>query len=445
LLKKLEDLKEKELSDQTLKNQLIIEKYKNLENNYNELLLVVKNKELNISNLSNSLEKEQITSIDLLKANKLLQSRLNEAEKQRSQVFDEMERICKEFEEKNKTSETEIKNLSEKLELKNEQYNIIKNELDRTNLELNENISNTERIKLELKSNSQENIELINSKILEFEAKIIEKEQIIIEKEQKLVRKFSLDKDLLTELQNTNKKLKDLEMTSEENTILKSNITRLESQLNLAINEINNLKQKLEKDNIDLNNLIKKPVNTKMMEIRLADMNFNDKQNLKQEETAKKQEKELKILANKFEEEHTELVRVTRRAQLLQEELTEAEAEILRERSAKNKSERQRTELARKLEELDKELEHSINAQAVLNDTRIRSDNEINKLKQEIDNIIRKHESAFTQLRAVHEETVNEMSGRISQLIRAINKLEKEKIQLESEYGPARATSSRRF
>jgi len=105
----------------------------------------------------------------------------------------------------------------------------------------------------------------------------------------------------------------------------------------------------------------------------------------------------------------------------------------------------QRTELARKLEELDKELEHSINAQAVLNDTRIRSDNEINKLKQEIDNIIRKHESAFTQLRAVHEETVNEMSGRISQLIRAINKLEKEKIQLESEYGPARATSSRRF
>ena len=42
LLKKLEDLKEKELSDQS-----IIEKYKNLENNYNELLLVIKNKELN--------------------------------------------------------------------------------------------------------------------------------------------------------------------------------------------------------------------------------------------------------------------------------------------------------------------------------------------------------------------------------------------------------------
>jgi chromosome segregation ATPase len=376
LLKKLEDLKEKELSDQS-----IIEKYKNLENNYNELLLVIKNKELNIMNLSNSLEKEQINSIDLLKANKLLQSRLNEAGKQRSQVFDEMERICKEFEEKNKTSEIEIKNVSEKLELKNKQYNIIKNELDRTNIELNENISNVERLKLELKSKSQEKIELIDSKILELEAKIIEKEQKIIEKEEKFVRKISLDKDLLTELQNTNKKLKDLEMTSEENTILKNNITRLESQLNLAINEINNLKQKLEKDNIDLNNLIKKPVNTKMMEIRLADMNFNDKQNLKIEEAAKKQEKEMKILTSKFEEEHTELVRVTRRAQLLQEELTEAEAEILRERSAKNKSERQRTELARKLEELDKELEHSINAQAVLNDTRIRSDNEINKFK----------------------------------------------------------------
>jgi myosin heavy subunit len=170
-----------------------------------------------------------------------------------------------------------------------------------------------------------------------------------------------------------------------------------------------------------------------------------ERHNSKLENLIKRQEEEVNNITSKFEEEHTELVRVTRRAQLLQEELTEAEAEILRERSAKNKSERQRTELARKLEELDKELEHSINAQAVLNDTRIRSDNEINKLKQEIDNIIRKHESAFTQLRAVHEETVNEMSGRISQLIRAINKLEKEKIQLESEYGPARATSSRRF
>ena len=59
---------------------------------------------------------------------------------------------------------------------------------------------------------------------------------------------------------------------------------------------------------------------------------------------------------------------------------------------------------------------------------------------------MRKHEAIFVQLRAVHEETVNEMSGRLAQLIRAINKLEKEKLQLESEYGPARATSStRRF
>jgi hypothetical protein len=75
-------------------------------------------------------------------------------------------------------------------------------------------------------------------------------------------------------------------------------------------------------------------------------------------------------------------------------------------------------------------------------------------LKQENEILAKKHETSFTQLRAVHEETVNEMNGRISQLIRAINKLEKEKIQLESEYGPSsrtgsvsssRATPARRF
>jgi chromosome segregation ATPase len=174
-----------------------------------------------------------------------------------------------------------------------------------------------------------------------------------------------------------------------------------------------------------------------------------ERHNAKLENLVKRQEEEINTLTSKFDEEHTELVRVSRKAQVLQEELSEAEAEILKERSAKNKIERQRSDLARKLEELDKELEHSINTQAILNDTRIRSENEINKLKQEMESVIRKHDSAFVQLRTVHEETVNEMSGRISQLIRAINKLEKEKLQLETEYGvstrPRGQSSSRRF
>lgn len=171
-----------------------------------------------------------------------------------------------------------------------------------------------------------------------------------------------------------------------------------------------------------------------------------ERHNNKLENLVKRQEEEINTLTSKYDEEHNELLRVSRRAQVLQDELTEAESEILREKNARAKVERQRTELARKLEEMDKELEHSINAQAVLNDTRIRSENEINKLKLEIDQMHRKHEVAFTQLRTVHEETVNEMSGRISQLIRAINKLEKEKLQLETEYGSARATSAtRRF
>ena len=101
---------------------------------------------------------------------------------------------------------------------------------------------------------------------------------------------------------------------------------------------------------------------------------------------------------------------------------------LTKEKNLRIKSEKQRSEQSRRIDELDREIEKFNNSQAVLNDTRIKCENEIIRLKQELEITNRKHEIALSQLRYEHEDTVSKMNGRINQLTKTVSRLEKEKL-----------------
>jgi len=58
-----------------------------------------------------------------------------------------------------------------------------------------------------------------------------------------------------------------------------------------------------------------------------------------------------------------------------------------------------------------------------------------------LDDLNRQHESSFAQLRKKHEDSVSEMTVQIDSLIKARNKLEKEKLSILSEADQARIST----
>jgi myosin heavy chain 6/7 len=97
--------------------------------------------------------------------------------------------------------------------------------------------------------------------------------------------------------------------------------------------------------------------------------------------------------------------------------------------------------LANELEELSRELEESNNAKSILNESRKKCEFELNRLRRDLDDMNKQHESSFAQLRKKHEDAVSDMSSQIDMLIKARNKLEKEKLSILSEADQARIST----
>jgi len=373
------------------------------------------------------------------------------------------------FTDEKKKSDLELKLLKTQLKSSAHDLSYLQNLNNESSHQIERNLfemkNKVEKIETELSAKKQENTDLtrklkqiekdfdfqiekhneetkyLNKTINELKSKLKEREETLLKDTiDRIASQENKELKENDELKEINKKL------HHEKIALLNSLNRLESQI-----ELENLDQKNPKQTFDCKqeNLgyasqlglkdIKKFDNMRIAAIRCSSIDFDEKQNSKYDKLSKKKEEEIKTLTSKLEEEHSELVRVKIKHQALQDELAETQAEFFKEKCAKNKIERQRLDLARKLEELDKEFER----QANLNDSRVRLENEIIKLKQDKETLIKNHEASFDKLRTVHEETVNEMNGRINQLIKNINKIEKEKSQTEIEYTSARSTPFR--
>lgn len=434
---------------------------------------------------------------------KSLELRLNESEAERVRQENEIDRLTKELDDKVRLNEinSDLLKLSkqeadlnamskidlEKAKITCEEENAqLRSEINSLRFEFDklrvndpeELVKKCKSLESEIQSKDAqiktlreklEDIKLVNEQLTDLQRSLKEQEVMQADREEKLKRKVSAEKEKLVRdlkeasetwlkeraelsirLEQMNWKYKELSDTyvkigfektllQGDNSKLKEQLSKSESQLNVAKNEMKEFRDKLSE----------KPAagaqtSSKLVSLRLSELDHKDHKYTKLENLLKQKQEEIDSVTRKYDEEHIELGRVNRRAQVLQHDLAEAESELTKEKANRNKLDRQKTDLQRKLEEMDRQLEVSANTQAMLNDSRMRADAEVTKLKNEIEELNRKHEASYAQLRTVHEETVREMNERISQLIRAVNKLEREKsgFGVVSEYSTAASSSS---
>merc|ERR1719500_1038296 len=119
----------------------------------------------------------------------------------------------------------------------------------------------------------------------------------------------------------------------------------------------------------------------------------------------------------------------------------EMEEELEAERQARAKAERQRSDLAREIEQLGERLNEAggaTHAQVELNKKR---ENEVSKLRKDIEENNIQQESILGGLKRKHQDAIQEMTEQIDQLSKMKAKIDKDKSKIINECADARAAT----
>lgn len=103
------------------------------------------------------------------------------------------------------------------------------------------------------------------------------------------------------------------------------------------------------------------------------------------------------------------------------------------ERSAKNKAEKQRSELAHELSDLGDRLEEAGGATTAQVELNKKREAELSSLRRDLEEANVQHEATASQMKRKHQEAVSEMGAQMDLLQKAKNRLEKEKQQAKAE------------
>ncbi len=178
-------------------------------------------------------------------------------------------------------------------------------------------------------------------------------------------------------------------------------------------------------------------------ELKMAQETVSDLEQSKREleNIIQRKEKDASGLNHKLEDEQSLVSKVQKSIKENQGRVEELEEELEAERQARAKAERQRSDLARELETLGERLDEAggaTNAQIELNKKR---ENEVNKLRKDLEEAHIQHESVLMNLKKKHQDAIQEMSEQIDQLTKMKSKIEKDRTKIQHEIADARAAT----
>merc|ERR1712200_318057 len=148
-------------------------------------------------------------------------------------------------------------------------------------------------------------------------------------------------------------------------------------------------------------------------------------------------------LASKLDDEQSLVAKMQKNIKEAQGRVEELEEELEAERQARAKAERQRSDLAREIEQLGERLDEAggaTHAQIELNKKR---EAEVAKLRKDIEETNIQHESILGNLKRKHQDAIQEMSEQIDQLQKMKSKIEKDKTHIMNEIADARAAADK--
>jgi len=248
-----------------------------------------------------------------------------------------------------------------------------------------------------------------------------------------IIAKLNKEKKHMSD--NASKSVEDLQGAEEK----VDHLNKIKSRLESTLDELNNSLGNEKRGRIDVEKARRRVEGElKISQEAVADL---ERQKKEGEAAIGRKEREITVFSTKLSDEQNLVAKIQHSIKDVSLRVEEAEEELEAERQARAKAERQRSDLARELESLGERLNEAggaTHAQVELNKKR---DNEIGKLRKDLEEAHIQHETTLIGLKKKHQDAVAEMSEQIDTLSKMKAKIEKDKSQLMHEIQDVRAAT----
>merc|ERR1719348_1638445 len=175
-------------------------------------------------------------------------------------------------------------------------------------------------------------------------------------------------------------------------------------------------------------------------DLKLTQEAVSDLERVKAElsQTIQRKEKELSSLSAKIEDEQTLGGKYGKQIKELQTRIEELDEELAIERQNRAKAEKNRSILSRDIEDLGRRLEEAGSNTSTQIELNKKRENELTKLKSDLEESNIAHEGTLAALRSKHNNTMSEMGEQIDSLNKMKAKAEKDKAGMERDLQDAR-------
>jgi len=219
------------------------------------------------------------------------------------------------------------------------------------------------------------------------------------------------------------------------------------------VNHLNNIKSKLEQTMDQLiegyekekrsRADIEKQRRKKEGELKIAQETVADLERSKKEleSSIARKEKDISDMSGKLDDEQGVVGKTQKGIKETQARVEELEEELEAERQARAKAERQRSDLARELEQLGERLNEAGGVTAAQRELNKKREAEVQRMRKDLESAAIQQEATMLNLKKKHQDAVAEMSEQIDQLSKMKGKIEKDRNQIMHEIGDVRAAT----
>jgi len=217
-----------------------------------------------------------------------------------------------------------------------------------------------------------------------------------------------------------------------------NHLNKVKGKLEQALDECEDSLEREKKTKSDVEKLKRKVEG----DLKLTQEAVADLERVKSElnNSVHRKEKEISSMSAKIEDEQTLGGKYNKQTKELQSRLEELDEELCLERQNRGKAEKNRSLLARDIEDLSQKLEDAGNNTATQIELNKKREAELFKLKAELEESNIAHEGTLAALRQKHNNNMAEMGEQIDSLNKMKGKADKDKAGMERDLQECRAT-----
>merc|ERR1712106_115447 len=216
-----------------------------------------------------------------------------------------------------------------------------------------------------------------------------------------------------------------------------NHLSKVKGKLEQSLDECEDALEREKKSKGDVEKLKRKVEgDLKLTQEAVADM---ERVKSELQQTVMRKEKELGSVGAKIEDEHTLGSKYGKQIKELQGRIDELDEELVIERQSRAKAEKNRTIISRDIEDLGGRLEEAGSNTSTQIELNKKRENELTKLKGELEENNISHEGTLAALRSKHNNTMGDMGEQIDSLNKSKAKSEKDKAGMERDLQETRA------